>query len=86
MKVNSEHHETAKKAFADSTSANTSTKAVQALLIKDGLTKAQANSACRTARKQAGLYKKLTNEQKAQRAMSDADKQAAMKTEVDENL
>jgi hypothetical protein len=55
MKVTSAHHDTAKKAFGN----QTATKAVQALLMKDGLTPAQASSACRTARKQLGLYKKF---------------------------
>lgn len=78
MKVNSTHHEAAIQAFGN----GTKTKAVQAILMKGGLTKAQANSACRTARKQAKIYKKGSVKVHA----NDADKQAAMKTEVDDKL
>jgi hypothetical protein len=80
MKVTQAHHDAAKAAFGN----GTSTKAVQALLMKgkDALTPAQASSACRTARKQLGIYKKGSVTVHA----NDADKQASMKTEIDDKL
>jgi hypothetical protein len=79
-KITSEDHAKAEDAFTD----GKSTKQVQDLLQegKDGLTKAQANSACRTARKHLGIYKKGSGKSHA----SDADKQAEMKTEIDDKL
>jgi hypothetical protein len=76
MKVTTQHHNIAKAAFQD----GKNTPQVQAILHKEGLTKSQANSACRTARKALDIYKPLTKEQ---RAKSDADRQAEMKTEID---
>ena len=78
MKVTPNHHSTAESAFSN----GKSTLQVQGILIKDGLTKAQANSACRTARKHLGLYKEGSGKSPA----NDADKQASMKTEVSQDL
>ena len=77
MKVTPNHHSTAKAGFG----ANKSTLQIIQELMKEGLTKAQANSACRTARKQAGLYKKGSGKSHS----NDADKQASMKTEVNQD-
>ena len=81
MKVNETHHATAKAAFQ----SGKNTPQVQAILHKEGLTKSQANDCCRTARKQLGIYKKLSAADKARKAqaLSEADVQANKKTKVD---
>jgi hypothetical protein len=75
-KVTPQDHAKAEAAFTD----GKSTKQVQAMLTN--LTTAQASSCCRTARKHLGIYKKGS----AKTHSSDADKQADMKTEVDDKL
>ena len=79
MKVTSAHHTSTKEQFTN----GSKTKAVQALLMKgkDGLTKAQACSCAATARKQLGIYKKGS----AKTSGKDVDKQAEMKTEIDQD-
>jgi hypothetical protein len=83
MKVTADHHAIAEQAFKD----GKNTPQVQIILHGKGLTKAQANSCCRTARKHLGLYKpkKKEAEENAKRAKKDADKQAAKKTEVSQD-
>jgi hypothetical protein len=80
MKVTKNHHDIAEKAFSD----GSNTPAVQILLQGKGLTKSQANSCCRTARKHLGLYKskKKENAENAKRAKKEAEQQARKKTEV----
>jgi hypothetical protein len=81
MKVTPAHHAIAVAAFK----SGKNTPQVQAILHKEGLTPAQANSACRTARKKTGQYKKNPNagKQFAKRAKEEADRQATIQTEVD---
>jgi hypothetical protein len=83
MRVNETHHALAEAAFKE----GKKTPQVQALLHSKGLTKAQANSCCRTARKHLGLYKskKKQDAENAKRAKKDADRQAAKKTEVSQD-
>jgi hypothetical protein len=80
MKVTPDHHAIAEKAFQE----GKNTPQVQKILHGKGLTKSQANSCCRTARKHLGLYKskKQQEAENAKRSKKDADKQAAKKTEV----
>ena len=79
MKVTSAHHVSAKEQFT----GGAKTKTVQAFLMKgkDGLTKAQACSCAATARKQLGIYKKGS----VKVVSNDADKQAEMKTEINQD-
>jgi len=81
MKVTPANHAVAIASFK----SGKNTPQVQAILHTAGLTPAQANSVCRTARKKTGLYKKNPNAGKklAKRAKEEADIQAATKTEVD---
>lgn len=83
MKVTSDHHDIAELAFTE----GKNTPAVQTLLHSKGLTKSQANSCCRTARKHLGLYKSKKKEDiaNAKRAKAEANKQAKKKTEVKED-
>lgn len=79
MKVTPNHHSIAESAFT----SGKNTPQVQAILAKEGLTKSQANSACRTARKHLGKYQPLTKNQKL--ALLDANQQANKKTEIDQD-
>jgi hypothetical protein len=83
MRVTNKHHSIAEEAFKE----GKNTPQVQKILHGKGLTKSQANSACRTARKHLGLYKSKKQEaaENAKRAKKDANKQAAKKTEVSQN-
>lgn len=80
MKVTSEHHETAKDLFTQGKNS----PQVQQHLMKICLTKSQANDCKNTARKQLGIYNKMSNvaKAKANKAQTDADAQAEMKTEI----
>jgi hypothetical protein len=85
MRVNSDHHAIAEAAFTD----GKNTPQVQAILMKgkNALTKAQANSCCKTARKHLGIYKPKKQEiaENAKRAKQDADSQASKTTQVNED-
>ena len=84
MRVTSEHHAKAKELFTN----GANTPLVQDTLMKEyGLTRPQANSACRTARKHLGIYKGVRKERKAaaRRAREEAERQAEIKTKVDQD-
>ena len=80
MKVTTEHHTVAKDLF----NQGKNSPQVQQHMMKIGLTKSQANDCKNTARKQLGIYNKMTDiaKQRAKQASSDADTQAEMKTEI----
>lgn len=77
MKVNNTHHNQAKEAF----NKGMNTLAVCQMLQKLGLTKSQANSACHTARKKMGVYKRLSKQMK-EKIKADAEIQASKKTSI----
>lgn len=83
MRVNSEHHAIAENAFNN----GKSTPQVQQLLQKEGLTKSQASSCARTARKHLGIYNGLSKKAKAEalRAKREAEEQSNKKTEVEQD-
>jgi hypothetical protein len=60
MKVNEQHHTMAKDLFQN----NKKTATVRAALMEAGLTKAQANSACKTARKQLKIWEGVKKKRK----------------------
>jgi DNA-binding ferritin-like protein len=83
MRVTEAHHQIAEKAFKD----GKNTPDVQKILHGKGLTKSQANSCCRTARKHLGIYKQRSKQaiENAERAKREADEQANKKTEVSDS-
>lgn len=79
-RVTSENHQTAKDLF----NSGKNTPQVQQAMMKGGLTKSQACDCTRTARKQLGIYNKMSVKMKAaaSQAKTDADAQAKKKTEI----
>jgi len=78
MRVNEKHHKMAEAFFKD----GHNTPQTQKMLMENGLTKSQANSCCRTARKHLGLYKPYKKTLK-ERAKKEANQQSQKRTEVE---